>query len=414
MKVIYLFLLVFIIAACGKDNVPDLPENIDTSESDLDIQIIPDSDDFMDNDTVPCPDSLSNYDGKCVKTYLAIAQTEGYSKPFSGHFYLAENEDIGNIKEIPMNKLGSSKGADLNISVSSDRVMIVGRDGADNVSVYKFGAERKTSFEEIPAYSDSYLNYHDAAYNYIKNEYLITANQFNYLLKYDESYSEIDISSLYDKDLSNASPSRIAIFKNKAFLSLQCLNNDFASQGGVVGVIDLETYKIQKIVLNEKNPYSKFAYNPAFDADHIYFVASGSWEKRDGALLRISLSTGSVETVISESETVGGILNVDFVDVSLTNNGNIFLIVSDNTEKWMNKIIKIDAAKKVVEDFDSGINAFAATAIDYSPVSDTIYYFRDSGSRTELVAYNVGKKTETIYKLSYGPAALRVFFREIK
>ena len=98
----------------------------------------------------------------------------------------------------------------------------------------------------------------------------------------------------------------------------------------------------------------------------------------------------------------------DFVDLSIADNGNFFIIFSNDIIYNENSLLLYKPNEGKITKIDSGLNAFAANPIDYSSVSGRIYYFVDEKSDTYLKALDSESYDEMKLLLDYGPAALRV------
>ena len=122
----------------------------------------------------------------------------------------------------------------------------------------------------------------------------------------------------------------------------------------------------------------------------------------------MDIETHEVKKVLSESEEENNILDGDFVDISLADSGEFFIIFSNNSSKWENNLLYYIPEEGKVYKIDSGLNAFAANPIDYSSVTGKIYYFVDEKSDTYLKSFDTKTKADEKILLDFGPAALRV------
>jgi len=397
MKNILLFIaiLLFVLISC-EDTVPTLPEDYDWSGNvDFDIG--------------------EGEDVEYEKSALIVATSEGYSVPFSGHLYISYDENIADLKEEKVDfKLGGSVTTDLNLAVAGDRFMIIGRDGADSIGWLIKGDDESSNREgSIAKVFDSYVNLHDAIYNELDSSYLVTANQHNAIFHVKDGGNKIDEISLEKiAEPFKASPaaSRIRVIGKNAYVTLQLLDENWKSMGGVVAVIDLEDYSITTIETELSNLFGKIEYNPAADSEHIYIAASGtlSGGVRDGGIVRININSRKSEILIGESSEPGNILNSKFIDLSISNSGTLFLMVSDDTDKYRSKILKIERSGKVTE-LDSEVNSVAGSPMDYSPLTDTLYYFRNEKDKTFLCSADAESGEIMNEELEFAPNAVKVW-----
>ena len=445
---IFILILSLCFAACEDATLPDLP---DMDESmDVDAFEIGDDDETPDHDSKPAEendeDGSGNPDSDNTETpdetpdseipdsetpdetpdetepepeikaaHLLVATVGGYDVPMSGKVYYAKDEKLADFKEIPVDGgMGSDDGADLNVVAFEQGFAVVGRDKSS--SLYFFTPEFVFN-QEIQIKPDIYINMQDMVYNPFKDEFVISAlnsDTYDSHQKYANKIfvlkkgTEPVVSEFKISDNETASPAKMRIIGKKLFIALQNLNDQALSDKGEIAVVDLEDYSVKLIELPIKNPTGKIEYNAKVDKKHIYFVATGKWQKRDGALLQMDIDTYEVKKVLSESAEENNILDGDFVDVSLADSGEFFIIFSNNSSQWENNLLKYLPKEGKVTKIDSGINAFAANPIDFSTLSGKIYYFVDKKSDTYLKSLETKTgKTETVL-LDYGPAALRV------
>jgi len=398
--VLLLILLAFF-AGC-EATLPDLPEMEESM--DVDPFEIDDADDNEINEP------------EITATHIIVAETGGYDVPMSGKVFYAKDEKLGDFKEIPVDGgMGSVDGADLNLAVFGSGFAVVGRDKSS--SLYFFTQDFK--FErEIKIKPDVYINMQDTVYNPFKDEYVVSAlnsDTYDAHKKYSNKVfilkkggAESSVSELEISDNESATPAKMRVVGKKLFVALQNLNDNAVSDKGEIAVVNLEDYSIKRVELPLKNPTGKIEYNAKVDKNHIYFVATGNWQKRDGALLQMNIETYEVKVVLRESAEENNILDGDFVDVSIADNGGFYIIFSNNSSKWENNLLEYLPEDGKVTKIDSGINAFAANPIDFSPKTGRIYYFVDEKSDTYLkyLDTNTGKSESLL--LEFGPASLRV------
>lgn len=430
--------LMFFIA-CEDAALPDLP---DMDESmDVDAFEIGDDEETNDSDTKPAeetsdggnktddsgsaetPDTETpdhetpdDTEPEITASHLLVATVGGYDVPMSGHLYYAKDEQLSGFKEIPVDGgMGSNAGADLNVAAFPEGFAVIGRDSSS--SLYFF--TQKFEFEqEIKIKPDTYINMQDVVFNPFRNEFIISALNSdtyaahqNYANKIFVLKKENDGSAVSEFEISDnetASPAKMLVAGKKLFVALQNLNNQALSAKGEIAVVDLEDHSVKLIELPVKNPTGKIEYNAKVDKKHLYFVATGNWQKRDGALLQMDIETYEVKKVLSESAEENNILDGDFVDVSIADNGEFYIIFSNNSSRWENNLLKYLPQEGKISKIDSGLNAFAANPIDFSTLTGKIYYFVDEKADTYLKSLDTNTGEEEKILLDFGPAALRV------
>ncbi len=428
-SVLTLILLVFLVS-CEDSTLPDLPDmeesmDVDTFEiGDEETTDDPDQapvngdndeTNVADDDPAEIPDE-EEPEPVIKAAHLLIATVGGYDVPMSGHVYYAENEDLtGGLKEIPVEGgMGSSDGADLNVAAWENGFAVVGRH--DSSSLYFFDDDFKFE-QEIKVKPDTYINMQDMVYNPFKDEFIVSALNFDafdskttysnklFIFKKDspETATTLEIS-----DNESASPAKMKIVGKKLFVALQNLDTYNTSAKGEIAVVNLEDYSVERITLPTTNPTGKIEYNKNVDKNHIYLTTTGNWKQGDGALLQVNTDTYEVKKVLSESVEENNILDGDFVDLSIADNGDFFIIFSNNILYNDNSLLLYKPNDGKITKIDSGINAFAANPIDYSSVTGKIYYFVDDKSDTYLKALDSESYEEIKLLLQYGPAALRV------
>ena len=399
-----LILLIFFIG-CDDAVLPDLPEMEDSM--DVDAFEIGDEDEIRDADENQDENTDEDTAEILIKaSHVIVAEVGGYDVPMSGKVFYAENENLNNFKEIPVESgMGSQTGADLNLAVWNDGFVSIGRH--DSPSLYFFGNDFGFN-NEIKIKSDTYINMQDVVYNPFRDEFIISALSSNKLFLLKNDFVNVEVSELEISKNELASPAKMRIVGDKLYIALQNLNKHNLSDKGEIAVVNLEDYSVKLIELPAKNPTGKIEYNERFDAKHIYFVATGEWQKRDGALLQMNLETYETKAVLRESEEENNILDGDFVDVTIADNGGFYIIFSNNSSKWENNLLKFNPKEGVVSKIDANINAFAANPIDFSPLTKRIYYFVDDKSDTYLKYLDTESNTFETIPLECGPAALRV------
>lgn len=396
MKKLLLTFTLFILTGCGDFGLPLLPENDNEAEyvdsEWFDLEVSPDED--------QTDSSIS----------LIVATVGGYDVPFSGKVYLSKQEEIQALETIiPDARLGSLTGADIAVSTWENGFFVIGR--YDSSSVYFFTAKsdgNNFEFSEVNVLPQKALNLQDGVYNHLKSEFIISAlNSNSLIILKDGEISELKISAN-----ANASPAKMKIIGDRLFVAMQNLNDQWQSQDGEIAVIDLNDHNVKVIDLPVKNPVGKIEYNQEVDPDHFYISCAGSWQKRDGALLRVNINTHKSQIILKESSKEGSLLDGDVVDVSIADNGNFYLIFSSNSGRWINKLLKYDPAEGVISEIDSGVNAFAANPVDFSTVTKKIYYFTDSGPDTFLRSIDTITGDNDEIKLDDAPASVTMWKRD--
>ena len=410
---IFALILLAFLVSCEDSTLPDLPDMEESMDVD-NFEIGDEETNATDDDPAEIPDE-EEPEPVIKAAHLLIATVGGYDVPMSGHVYYAENESLTDgLKEIPVDGgMGSDDGADLNVAAWENGFAVVGRH--DSSSLYFF--DDNFEFEqEIKVKPDTYINMQDMVFNPFKDEFIVSALNFdafdskttfsNKLFIFKKESPET-AATLEISDNESASPAKMKVIGKKLFVALQNLENNTSAKGEIA-VVNLENYSVERIPLPTTNPTGKIEYNKNVDKNHIYLTTTGNWKQGDGALLQVNINTYEVKKVLSESEEENNILDGDFVDLSIADNGNFFIIFSNNILYNDNSLLLYKPNEGKITKIDSGINAFAANPIDYSSVSRRVYYFVDEKSDTYLKALDSESYEETKLLLDYGPAALRV------
>lgn len=432
-----LILLVFLVS-CEDSTLPDLPDMDESMDVDAfeigDEESTDDSDhtpaDDSDEANVPDDDSTEIPDNEdpdetpdeeepepeITASHLIVATVGGYDVPMSGHVYYAKDENLDNLKEIAVEGgMGSSDGADLNVAAWDSGFAVIGRH--DSSSLYFFTPNFEFE-QEIQVKPDTYINMQDMVHNSLKEEFVITSLNYDtpkdkknysnkiFVLKKDQPDSGISMLEISEDE--SASPAKMKVVGKKLFIALQNLNKQALSAKGELAVVDLEDYSVESIPLPTTNPTGKIEYNKNVDKNHIYLTTTGNWKQGDGALLQVNTDTYEVRIVLRESEEENNILDGDFVDLSIADNGDFYIIFSNNIIYNDNSLLLYRPKDGNISKIDSKINAFAANPIDYSSVTGKIYYFVDEKSDTYLKSFDTKTKAGEKILLNYGPAALRV------
>jgi hypothetical protein len=426
MKKLIFILSVFLFSGCSDANLPDLPD-IDNNEHKVDTILFDDeeSDDSSvetgdENDYDETEDDLSDEvltdldevpdeSEPVIISSLIVATVGGYDVPFSGKALFSNDESFEGLEYVHEDEqMGSSDGADITIGGWDDGFFIVGRHDSSNIYFFDENSTKDGfDFSSIDLGNGNYINLQEGIYNPFKEEFIFSAMSSNKLIILkNDVISELKIS-----DSEFASPSKMRMINDKLYVSMLNLNDQWVSEKGEIAVIDLSSYEVNTVLLPSQNPTGGIEYNGNVDKDHLYIACSGTWQKRDGSLARVNLNTLNAAKVLSESDK-GDILDGDFVDVSIADNGMFYIIFSHNNDGWINKLLKYDPKKGTVSQIDSGINAFAAKPIDYSPVTHKLYYFADSGPDTFLRSLDTVTDKMDELKMEAGPAAVKIWVRE--
>ena len=348
------------LVGCEDSTLPDLPEMDDSL--DVDAFEIGDEDETSDSDQTPANDSSEPTDDgdgtnvpdndpteitdpenpdetpdeevsepEIAASHLLVATVGGYDVPMSGHVYYAKDEKLDTFEEIPVDGgMGSSDGADLNLAAFSEGFAVVGRH--DSSSLYFFTPDFEFE-KEIQVKPDTYINMQDMVYNPFKDEFIVSAWSLSKLQIIKNDLENIQISELEISDSESATPAKMKIVGKKLFVALQNLNEYNTSEKGEIAVVNLEDYSVEMIELPATNPNGKIEYNKNVDKNHIYLTTTGNWKQGDGALLQVNTDTYEVKKVLSESEEENNILDGDFVDLSIADNGDFYIIFSNNILK---------------------------------------------------------------------------------
>ena len=382
------------------DNQGTPDENPDSESPDSET---PDSE--TSDETPETPDEEIP-EPEIVASHLLVATVGGYDVPMSGHVYYAKDEKLDTFKEIPVDGgMGSSAGADLNLAAFTEGFAVVGRH--DSSSLYFFGEDFDFK-KEIKIKSDTYINMQDMVYNPFKDEFIVSAWSLSKLQVIKNDLENIQISELEISDSKSATPTKMKVVGKKLFVALQNLNAQNTSEKGEIAVVDLKNYSVERIDLPTTNPNGKIEYNANVDKNHIYLTTTGNWKQGDGALLQVNTDTYEVKKVLSESEEENNILDGDFVDLSIADNGDFYIIFSNNILKNENTLLLYKPKEGKISKIDSNINAFAANPIDFSTLTGKIYYFVDEESNTYLKSLDTKTGGSEKILLDFGPAALRV------
>ena len=421
-KTLFALSVPFFMLSCEDALLPDLPDMEGTVDVDAwvvdedSVETVSDSDlsEPEDADSEPQGGDIepSDADGDtelpaepAEPLDLAIVMIGGYEVPYSGKVYYAAGENISDLREIPLETgIGSETGTDPNLALWRDGFAVIERYYSDDIYLFS-PANGAYSLVRTVALSDAMTNLQDAVYDKAHDRLFISALNTNSLFVFDNG----GISELVLTVDPSPNPAKMRIIGDKLYVVLQHLNDQWYSTKSELAVVDLETLETELVEVPTKNIVSKIEYNPEFDRNHCYFLATGKWQKRDGALLRFDLETRKSEVVLNESPEENNLLDGDFVDLSIADNGDFYIIFSNNRDRWINKLLRyVPSAGKVYEIEPGAVNAFAANPIDYSRATGKIYYFIDIQADTFLRSLDTKTgETETV-PVENAPAALKL------
>ncbi len=421
-KTLFALSVPLFLISCEDALLPDLPDMEGTVDVDAWV-VDEDSAETMSDSDLPEPEDAdsepqggdiepSDADGDtelpaepAEPLDLAIVMIGGYEVPYSGKVYYAAGENISDLREVPLETgIGSGTGTDPNLALWRDGFAVIERYYSDDIYLFS-PADGAYSLVRTVALSDAMTNLQDAVYDKAHDRLFVSALNTNSLFVLDNG----GISELVLTVDPSPNPAKMRIIGDKLYVVLQHLNDQWYSTKSELAVVDLETLETELVEVPTKNIVSKIEYNPEFDRNHCYFLATGKWQKRDGALLRFDLETRKSEVVLNESPEENNLLDGDFVDLSIADNGDFYIIFSNNRDRWINKLLRyVPSEGKVYEIEPGAVNAFAANPIDYSRATGKIYYFIDIQADTFLRSLDTKTgQTETV-PVENAPAALKL------
>lgn len=421
-KTLFALSVPLFLISCEDALLPDLPDMEGTVDVDAWV-VDDDSAETMSDSDLPEPEDAdsepqggdiepSDADGDtelpaepAEPLDLAIVMIGGYEVPYSGKVYYAAGENISDLREVPLETgIGSGTGTDPNLALWRDGFAVIERYYSDDIYLFS-PADGAYSLVRTVVLSDAMTNLQDAAYDKAHDRLFVSALNTNSLFVLDNG----GISELVLTLDPSPNPAKMRIIGDKLYVVLQHLNDQWYSTKSELAMVDLETLETELVEVPTKNIVSKIEYNPEFDRNHCYFLATGKWQKRDGALLRFDLETRKSEVVLNESPEENNLLDGDFVDLSIADNGDFYIIFSNNRDRWINKLLRYVPSEGKVYEIESGaVNAFAANPIDYSRATGKIYYFIDIQADTFLRSLDTKTgQTETV-PVENAPAALKL------
>jgi len=401
-------ILIFTVLGACAPALPELPADIPYETV---TDYAPVTGETPDEEPV-CPAGSGWYDDACRASDLVVATTGGYDAPFSGRLFIAPGEDIASLAEIPFpTPLGGSHGTDLSLATAYDRLMVIGRDGADAVWIFEPASGRHTV---LRAPEQRYLNFLDAAWD--GTRYIVSANEENALLAFDAAGTFRDRWSLAAQAPTGTPPAPAALFAGNGFVlvALQLLGPDWVSQGGRIARFDSDGMARMPLILPLANPVGPLVMNRRLSTRHLFTACAGSYQARDGGLVRIDLFSGAAHAILRETSEPLSPLNVKVGPLAVTNEGEIYFTAFDADWRGHLQVLRRDGTVRRVF---SGINAFAAIPLDYSPRTDRLYFFSqeivDGAVVSRLNALDVMRETIVAREaLQDAPAALRIWIRE--
>ena len=421
-KTLFAFSVLLFLISCEEALLPDLPDmeatvdvdawvvDEDSAETgtDTDLQDQEDADSEPQGGDIEPSDADGDTELPAEPAEpldLAIVMIGGYEVPYSGKVYYAAGENISDLREIPLETgIGSETGTDPNLALWRDGFAVIERYYSDDIYLFS-PADGAYSLVRTVALSDAMTNLQDAVYDKAHDRLFISALNTNSLFVFDNG----GISELVLTVDPSPNPAKMRIIGDKLYVVLQHLNDQWYSTKSELAVVDLETLETELVEVPTKNIVSKIEYNPEFDRNHCYFLATGKWQKRDGALLRFDLETRKSEVVLNESPEENNLLDGDFVDLSIADNGDFYIIFSNNRDRWINKLLRYVPSEGKVYEIESGaVNAFAANPIDYSRATGKIYYFIDIQADTFLRSLDTRTGETKTVPVENAPAALKL------
>lgn len=421
-KTLFALSVPLFLISCEDALLPDLPDMEGTVDVDAWV-VDEDSAETMSDSDLPEPEDAdsepqggdiepSDADGDtelpaepAEPLDLAIVMIGGYEVPYSGKVYYAAGENISDLREVPLETgIGSGTGTDPNLALWRDGFAVIERYYSDDIYLFS-PADGVYSLVRTVALSDAMTNLQDAAYDKAHERLFVSALNTNSLFVLDNG----GISELVLTEDPSPNPAKMRIIGDKLYVVLQHLNDQWYSTKSELAMVDLETLETELVEVPTKNIVSKIEYNPEFDRNHCYFLATGKWQKRDGALLRFDLETRKSEVVLNESPEENNLLDGDFVDLSIADNGDFYIIFSNNRDRWINKLLRYVPSEGKVYEIESGaVNAFAANPIDYSRATGKIYYFIDIQADTFLRSLDTRTGETKTVPVENAPAALKL------
>lgn len=396
------------LSSCAPD-LPELPADIEYSTG-TDYRAACDGE--MPDEDLLCPAGAHPYLGRCVAVDLVVATTGGYDAPRSGRILIAPDERLDDLREIEFpTPLGGPDGTDITIATAPDRLMVVGRDGADTVWIYepRDGTPRFTTIRSPVA---GYANFHDVLWE--GTRYIVSANQLDRLLLFDENGTptgEIPLASFASEGIDPA-PSALLQNGDRTYAALQLLGGDWVSRGGRLARFASDKTPLAPLDLPLADPVSKLAVEPLLSPDRLFVSCSGSYQGRDGGIVRIDLFTGDTIVILRETTDELSPLNVKVGDLAATRHGDIYFTAMDSDWQGHLQVLERDGTvRRIVRN----INAFAAIPLEASPFTGRVYFFDqifdDNAAVSRLNALDTATGAITTIPFDGAPAAIRLWIR---
>lgn len=399
-----LFFIFLLFLSCDNNDYPYLPEDTDRTATDID------STGVFEDET---PDHDVKYEN--LKSRTVVAQVKSYDTPESGYVFISDPAQNGNLKEfLPHKTFGDANGSDIAVSAQNNRLYVIERNGTDRVSCfYVDGSE--CGFGSFSTSIDLLRNFHDVLYIPETEETIISANEYNslYIVSDNGESKELNLSVHFEDYNGALSPSRLIRIKDTIYVSLQMLDSSFTSIEGYI--LALDAYNLEKaeiIKLPAKNPLGHFIYNPEVDDSSIFIMCSGNWRKSNGGLIKISHREKKAELILSESDEESHILNGDFIDAALSDNGIFYIITASFSEGWSNTLAAFDVRAGSIKEISKNVNAFAVNPIRWDKINKKAVFFRDNKNKTSLVRYNPENESFSEEFLQYSPSSLDIWYYE--
>ncbi len=408
MRLLGLVVIFFFAFACAPA-LPELPADI-PYETVTDYEAIGGETSDTDN---RCDPTLFWYDGVCRTSDLIVATTGGYDAPFSGKVLRVPEEDLTRLAVVAFPEpVGGPTGTDLSLSVSYDRFMVIGRDGADTVWVYGADGRYRVTLRSP---TTDYLNFMDAVWD--GTRYIVSANEATVLFLFDEqgaTIGTVDLTVQMPEEGIPPSPAAILLDNGILLIALQMLGPDWISRGGSLARWKTAAEWHNPIDLPVANPVGPLVMNRALSTRHLFVSCVGSYQARNGGLVRVDLFGADATTILSETTDSLSPLNVKVGPLAVTNDGDIYFTAFDADWKGHLQVLRRDGT---VQRVVSAINAFAAVPLDYSPHTGRLYFFTQQTEGDSVTSYlnAFDTRRETIeetIEIPGAPAALRVWIRE--
>jgi hypothetical protein len=225
--------------------------------------------------------------------------------------------------------------------VYGDLVYVVGRLGADNITIY----DPYKGFSVVKQFSvGSGSNPQDVAV-YSNKIYVskMASNDIDIYSSLDYSkIGSIDISKYADKD-GFAEPQNLLLYQDKLYLTVLRLDKDnyyVPTDKSYLLVIDPKTDKIEKeIELGATNPFAGMVES----GGRIFIAETGKFGETDGRIEIYSVRDGIItQQIIPESELGGDLNNITY------SGDKLFSVISDSNFNTILVAYDLTSAKKSI------------------------------------------------------------------